>query len=103
LKDLGLCTLSLLVKFAAFSANILARTQPVHYQQVDSTTCVIFIQGFVSMKIQRIIWKPHGVSKCYQRFCSGPKLDKQHEKIVKVSNDVSLVASELAEAVKSPL
>ena len=35
---LGLCTLSLLIKFKAFTANFLARTQPVHYQQVDSTT-----------------------------------------------------------------
>ena len=61
LKDLGLCTLSLLVKFAAFTANFSARTQPRLYQQVDSTTGVIFIHGFVSMKIQRIIWKPHGV------------------------------------------
>jgi len=52
LKDLGLCILSLLVKFVAFIANFLARAQPVHYQQMYSTTGVIFIQGFVSIKIQ---------------------------------------------------
>jgi len=62
----------------------LARIQPVHYQQMDSTTGVIFIQGFVSIKIQRIIWKPHGVSMGYQRFCSGQTIDKEHKKIVKV-------------------
>ena len=84
LKDLGLCIRSLLVKFVAFTANFLARTQPVHYQQVDSTIGVIFIQGFASMKIQRIIWKPHGVSTGYQTFCSGQTIDKEHEKIVKV-------------------
>jgi len=62
----------------------LARIQPVHYQQVDSTTGVIFKEGFVSMKIQRIIWKLHGASVGYQRFCSGQTIDKEHEKIVKV-------------------
>jgi len=37
LKDLGLCILSLLVKFVAFTANVLARKQPEHYQQVQSS------------------------------------------------------------------
>ena len=37
LKDLGLCTLSLLIKFIVFTANVSGRTQPVHYQQMDST------------------------------------------------------------------
>ena len=55
LKDLGLYTLSLLIEFIAFIANSLVRTQPVHYQQVDSTTGLTFIQGYVSMKIQRTI------------------------------------------------
>jgi len=84
LEELGLCILSLLVKFVAFTANALARKQPKHYKQVDSTTGVIFIQGFVSMKIQRIIWKPHGVSMGYQRFYSGQAIDRKHENIVKV-------------------
>jgi len=84
LKDLGLCMLSLLVKFVAFTANFLARKQPEHYQQVDSTTGVIFIPCFVSMNVQRIIWKQHGVSMGYQRFHSGQTIDKEHEKIVKV-------------------
>ena len=62
LKDLGLCILSLLVKFVAFTANFVARKQPEHYQQMHLATGVTFLQGFVSMKIQRIIWKLHGVS-----------------------------------------
>jgi len=84
MADLVLCTLSLLVKFVAFTANVLASTQPVHYQQVYSTIGVIFIEGFVSMKIQRIIWKPHVVSRGYQRVCSGQTIKKEHEKIIKV-------------------
>jgi len=43
LKDLGLCSLSLLIRFIAFTANFLARTQPVCYQQVDTTTGLVFI------------------------------------------------------------
>ena len=39
----------------------------MHYQQVDSTTGLAFIQGYVSMKIQRIVWKPHGVSRSYTK------------------------------------
>ena len=40
------------------SANILAWTHPVHYQQVESTTTLIFIQGYaVSMKSYRIMYK----------------------------------------------
>jgi len=34
---------------------------------VDSTTDIVFIQGYVSMKIQRIIWKPHGVARSYTK------------------------------------
>jgi len=30
----------------------------VHYQQVDSTTGPVFMHGYVSMKIQRIISEP---------------------------------------------
>jgi len=103
LKNPGLRIRSLLVNFVVFTANLLARTQPVHYQEVDPTTGAIFIQRFVSMKIHRIIWKPHGVSVGYQRFCSGKTIDKEHEKNRHGSNDVSVGASELAEAVKSPL
>jgi len=66
---LGLCTLSLLTKFIAFTANILARTQLVHYKQVDSTTALSFIQRYVSMKIQRIVWKLHGVSRSFTKEC----------------------------------
>jgi len=58
------------------------------------------------MKIQSIIWKPQGVSKGYQRFCSGQTIDKEHGKIIKVqnsNNDVPESASESVEAVKSPL
>jgi len=80
LKDLGLCILSLLVKFVAFTANVSARKQPEPYQQVDSTTGVTFIQGFVSIKIKRIIWKLHAVSTGYQRFYSGQTTNKEHEK-----------------------
>jgi len=80
LKDLGLCIRSLLVKFVAFTANFLARTQPVHYQQVDSTIGVIFTQGFVSMKIQRIIWKPHGVSRVTKDFVVDRQLTKSMKK-----------------------
>jgi len=53
--------LCLLIKVIDFTANGLARTQPVHYQQVDSTTGQVFIQGYVSMEIQRIIWNLHGL------------------------------------------
>jgi len=31
------------------------KTQLVHYQQVDSTTCLIFIQCNASMKIKKIM------------------------------------------------
>jgi len=51
-----------LIKFLAFTANGLARTQ-VDYQHVDSTTGLVFKQGYVSMKIQRVIWKPYGVTR----------------------------------------
>jgi len=39
----------------------------MYYQQVDSTTGLVFVQGYVSMKIQRIIWKPLGVSRSYTK------------------------------------
>jgi len=39
----------------------------MYYQQVDSTTGLALIQGYVSMIIQRIIWKPHGVSRSYTK------------------------------------
>jgi len=42
LKDLGLCILSLLVKFVAFTANVLARKQPEHYQQVQFSYNVLY-------------------------------------------------------------
>jgi len=45
------CWLNLLFLLQTF----LARKQPGLYQQVGSTTGVIFIRGFGSMKIQRII------------------------------------------------
>ena len=81
LKDLGLYTLSLLIEFIALIANVLVRTQPVHYQQVDSTTGPIFIQGYVSMKIQRTIWKPHGVSGSYTKdFVVDRQLTKSMKK-----------------------
>ena len=67
LKDLGLHTLSLMIELISFIANFLVRTQPVHYQQVDSTTGLILIQGYVSMKIQRTNWKPYGVSVSYTK------------------------------------
>jgi len=47
--------------FIAFSANVLVRTQPVHYQQMNSATCLILMQGYARMKIKWIVWKPHGV------------------------------------------
>jgi len=80
LKDLGLCIPSLLVKFVAFTANFLARKQPGLYQQMDSTIGLIVIEGFVSMKIQRFVWKPHGVSMVTKDFVVGRQLTKSMKK-----------------------
>jgi len=102
LKDLGLCSRSLPIKFIAFTANFLARTQPAHYRKVDSTTGRVFIQGYVSIKVQRIIWKPHGVSRSYTKDFVTYKLP-ENEKIVKDLNDVPVGAKESAEDVKLPL
>jgi len=47
----------------------------VHYQQMDSTT--VYMQGYAKMKIQRIIWKSHGVSRSYNKdFVMGRQLTK---------------------------
>jgi len=46
----------------------------MHYQQVYSTAGSLLIQGFVSMKIQRIVWKPNRVSRGYHT------IEKEHEK-----------------------
>ena len=77
LKDLGLYTLSLLIKFIAFIVSFLAQTHPVHCQQMDSTTGLIFIQGYVSMKVLRAIWNPHGDSgSCIKDFVVDRPLTK---------------------------
>jgi len=47
---------------------------------VDSTIGVIFIQGFVSMEIQRVIWKPHGVSMVTKDFVVGKQLTSSMKK-----------------------
>jgi len=73
LKDLDLYDLSLRVKFVDFTANF-SKDTTMHYQQVYSTTGSLFIQGFVSMKIQRIVSKPNRVSRGYHT------IEKEHEK-----------------------
>jgi len=52
--------------------------------QLYAPKCNLHTMFCISMKIQRIIWKPLGVSMGYQRFDSGQTNDKEHEKIVKV-------------------
>jgi len=62
-KDLELRTLSLLIEFIAFIAIFLVTMQPLHYQRVDPTAGLIFIQGYVvRMKFQTIISELHEVS-----------------------------------------
>jgi len=83
LEDIGLCTFSLLIKFIAFNANVLAskNTTSETNQQMDSTTCLVLMQGYASMKIQRIVWEPHGVSGSYIKdFVMGRQLTKSLKK-----------------------
>ena len=76
-KDLGLYTLSLPIEFIAFIVSFSAQTHQVHCQQMDSTTGLIFIQGYVSMKVLRAIWKPRGDSEsCIKDFVVDRPLTK---------------------------
>jgi len=44
---------------------------------MDSKTGLLFMQGYVSMEIQRIVWKPHGISRSYTNdFVTGRQLTK---------------------------
>jgi len=71
LKDLNLYALSLRVKFTDFTANF-SKDTTMHYQQAYSTTGSLFIQGFISTKIQRIVWKAN-------RVCRGDHtVEKEH-------------------------
>ena len=45
--------------FVALIVNYMAKTQTVHYQRVDSSTGLIFIQSYVSMIIGRTSWRRH--------------------------------------------
>jgi len=68
----------------------------MHYQQAYSTTGSLFIQGFVSTKIQRIVWKANRVSR------GDHTIEKEHANC-QGWNDLSVGASALAEAVESSL
>ena len=73
LKDLNLYALSLRVKFTDLTANF-SKDTSMHYQQAYSTTGSLFIQGFISTKIQRIVWKPNRVSR------GDHTIEKEHKK-----------------------
>ena len=76
-KDLGLYTVSLPIEFIAFIVSFLAQIHLVHCQQMDSTAGLIFIQGYVSMKGLRAIWRPHRDSgSCIKDFVVDRPLTK---------------------------
>jgi len=60
------------------------------------------MQVYVNMKIQRIIWKPYGV-RSYTKDYNWQTIEKKHEKVDQVLNDIAEGAGEFAEDVKLPL